>query len=406
MNRIIEKNDDLLKDCIGCGVCAEICPKKCINMSENKEGFMFPIVDEKECIQCGNCYKKCPQNKKNEGVEGTFYMAWNKDSKVLEKSSSGGVFTALANFVLERQGVVVGAKFDSDSKEVMHDIIFKVDELDKLRLSKYYQSVTQSIFSKVKKMLKQKKMVLFTGTACQIAALYTYLGEMKRSEFLYTMDVLCHGVANKKTVISYIKDREKQYGKNIINFCFRVKEGEEGWQSGNGTRMKLFFEDGTSEVQDKFLDTYFVGFNSNIFLRQSCYECHYCGTRRISDFTVADFWGVTSDKIGEKQMREGVSVLLVNSRRAKEILPNLKRDLYIEKINPMEAIPYNRAFIKPNTCPEERKYFFGMMEKKGFDYTVKKLNKKYYRNKKIKAIMFKILPENCMEYIMNKRKKI
>ena len=97
MNRIIEKNDDLLKDCIGCGVCAEICPKKCINMSENKEGFMFPIVDEKECIQCGNCYKKCPQNKKNEGVEGTFYMAWNKDSKVLEKSSSGGVFTALAN---------------------------------------------------------------------------------------------------------------------------------------------------------------------------------------------------------------------------------------------------------------------------------------------------------------------
>lgn len=404
MNKIKEKDIYFVKNCVGCGVCSEICPKKCISMSEDEEGFVVPNIEKNQCIHCGKCYRECPQNKKLESTEATFYMAWNKNIEVLRESSSGGVFTALANLILEQQGAVVGAKFNSETKEVMHDIIYQNSELDKLRLSKYYQSMTQAVFTKVKELIKQERVVLFTGTACQIAALYAYLGEQKNSKFLYTMDVLCHGVANKQTVMAYIKDREKQYGKKISNFCFRVKEGKEGWQSGSGTRMKLFFEDGTSEIQDKFLDTYFVGFNSNIFLRKSCYECYYCGTKRIADFTVADFWGVSRDKVGEKQMREGVSVLLLNSEKAKKMISGLKKDLYIEKIEPMEAIPYNRAFVKPNCCPEGRTVFFSIMRKKGFDYAVKKLNKKYYRNKKIKSIMVKVLPKNCMEYIMNKRR--
>ena len=172
----------------------------------------------------------------------------------IEKSSSGECFQLWQSIYLQRQGAVIGVELDSESGDLFHNVIFNVDEIDNLRLSKYYQSKTQQVFERVKKLIKEEKLVLFTGTACQVAALYSYLGEIGKSKYLYTMDVLCHGVASKKTVMTYIKEREKQYRKKIVKFCFRVKEGEDGWQSGNGTRMKLFFEDGIELVQQFVTD--------------------------------------------------------------------------------------------------------------------------------------------------------
>lgn len=403
MNKMQKKEICVREECVGCGVCAVVCPQKCIEMIENDEGFIYPAIKESECIDCNLCKKKCPQNKKHKKYDADFYMAWNKDVEVLKKSSSGGVFSALAEYILQRQGAVIGVELDSESGDLFHNVIFNVDEIDNLRLSKYYQSKTQQVFERVKKLIKEEKLVLFTGTACQVAALYSYLGEIGKSKYLYTMDVLCHGVASKKTVMTYIKEREKQYRKKIVKFCFRVKEGEDGWQSGNGTRMKLFFEDGTSEIQDKLLDTFFVGFNSNIFLRKSCYNCHYCGQERVSDYTVADFWGIQKNKVDEEQLREGVSVLLVNTEKARQTISFLKNDLYIEKINPDEAVPYNRAFSKPNLCPNGRNCFFKVMDEKGFDYAVRQNNKKYYRNKKIKSILSVILPTKVMSFIVERK---
>ena len=401
MNNFIKKEICTALDCVGCGVCVSVCPQRCISMEENKEGFLYPVIDIEKCINCGLCEKKCPQNMAHNTETSKFYMAWHKNREILMKSSSGGVFSALANWILDRDGIIVGATFNSKTREVSHELINEYRQLDELRLSKYYQSKTEHIFPLVREQIKQGKLVLFTGTACQIAALNSFLGKLDIKN-LITLDVLCHGVASKKVVEEYIKSKEKEYGKKIIDFRFRVKEGKEGWEAGSGTRMKLFFTDGTSVTQDKYTDTYFVGFNSNIFLRESCYNCKYCGQERIADFTAADFWGVTNKRVSKQQLYDGVSVLLVNTDKAKKILPDLSNTLNVVDIDPMEAIPYNRAFERPNSRPEERASFFELLEKKGFDGAVKQLNSRYYRNITIKKILKKILPNGVYKNLINK----
>lgn len=402
MNNFVKKKICTTLDCVGCGVCSSVCTQGCISMEENNEGFLYPVIDIEKCINCGLCEKRCPQNVVHNTEISKFYMAWHKNREILMKSSSGGVFSALANWVLDRDGIVVGAIFNSKTREVSHELINGYRELDKLRLSKYYQSKTAHIFPVVREQIKQGKLVLFTGTACQIAALNSFLGRLNKKN-LITLDVLCHGVASKKVVEEYIKSKEEEYGKEIIDFRFRVKEGKEGWEAGSGTRMKLFFVDGTSVTQDKYTDTYFVGFNSNIFLRESCYRCKYCGQERISDFTAADFWGVTDKRVGKQQLYDGVSVLLVNTDKAKSILLDLYDVMNIEEIDPMEAIPYNRAFEKPNSRPKERSSFFELLEKKGFDGAVKNINYRYYRNIMIKKFLKKMLPNGIYKSLMNKR---
>ena len=390
--------------CVGCGVCAAGCPQSCITMKEDAEGFLFPYIHTDACIHCGLCSRLCPQNQAVQKQKSTFYMGWHKDDGILMESSSGGVFTAVADWVLKRKGVVVGAAIDQKTREVYHTIVETPQQLSRLRLSKYYQSRTSQIFFDVKTAIKKEQLVLFSGTACQIAAIKSYLGPLAKSEYLLTFDILCHGIANKKTVEAYLRDRERQYHKAIIDFRFRIKEGREGWQLGSGTRMKLFFEDGTSRVQNKYLDTYYVGFNSNIFLRESCYRCRYCGQERISDFTAADFWGVKEEKVGKEQLYKGVSVLLVNSQRAEQMLDDLREELVLEAIEPSEAIPFNRAFTEPNQRPEARSRFFPMMEKKGFDRAVKTINRKYYIKKYIRKALTAILPGKTMERILQKRR--
>ena len=390
--------------CVGCGACAAGCPQSCITIKEDAEGFLFPYIHTDACIHCGLCSRLCPQNQAVQKQKSTFYMSWHKDDAILMESSSGGVFTAVADWVLKRNGIVVGAAFDRETREVYHTIVESSQQLSRLRLSKYYQSRTSQIFPDVKTAIKKETLVLFSGTACQIAAMKSYLGSLANSEYLLTFDILCHGTANKKTVEAYLHDRERQYHKTITDFRFRIKEGQDGWQLGSGTRMKLFFDDGTSQAQNKYLDTYFVGFNSNIFLRECCYRCRYCGQERISDFTAADFWGVKEEKVGKEQLYKGVSVLLVNSQRAEKMLDDLREDLVLEEIAPSEAIPFNRAFTEPNRRPEARSRFFPMMEKKGFDKAVKTINRKYYTKKYIREALTAILPGKTMERILQKRR--
>lgn len=395
MNNSVNKTICEENICVGCGVCANVCAKKCIEMKKSNEGFLYPVVNISECTNCNACVIKCPQNSVAETDKSEFYMAWHKNKDVLRKSSSGGVFTALADAVLNGNGVVAGAYYDCSTREVQHIIIDTKSELDKLRLSKYYQSNTQNIFVDVKKMLANNKRVLFSGTACQIAALKSYLGGNHAN--LLTVDVLCHGVASKKIVDEYIADKQKRYKKKITDYRFRVKDEKSGWQDGYRTGMQLFFEDGTSRIQDKLTDTFFVGFNNNLFLRESCYNCKYCGQDRVSDFTIADFWGVSEERANEIQQNLGVSLMLVNSDKARDLLVKLKQDLYYEKIDPQEAIPYNLALVKPQPRPETRGNFFEIMEKSGFDKAVKSLMKKYYFKCNVKRMIKLFLGENGID---------
>ena len=189
MNNFIKKEICTALDCVGCGVCVSVCPQRCISMEENKEGFLYPVIDIEKCINCGLCEKKCPQNMAHNTETSKFYMAWHKNREILMKSSSGGVFSALANWILDRDGIIVGATFNSKTREVSHELINEYRQLDELRLSKYYQSKTEHIFPLVREQIKQGKLVLFTGTACQIAALNSFLGKLDIKN-LITIDVL------------------------------------------------------------------------------------------------------------------------------------------------------------------------------------------------------------------------
>ena len=188
---------------------------------------------------------------------------------------------------------------------------------------------------------------------------------------LVTADVLCHGVASKRVVDEYIKSKEKQFKKKIRKLSFRIKDMKVGWYSGGGTRMKIDFMDDTSYVSEKGYDTFFVGFNRNDFLRESCYSCKYCGTERIADFTMGDFWGCNFEELPPEQKNLGVSLLLCNSQKAQMILEELKEEMTIRSIAPEKAIPYNRALREPQYRPSKRDKFFESMNRRGFDPTVK-----------------------------------
>lgn len=205
---------------------------------------------------------------------------------------------------------------------------------------------------------------------------------------------------------AYIKSKERKYRMPIKTFRFRLKPDQSDWIKGGGTRMRVDFANGTSKIQNKDTDTFFVGFNNYLFLRRSCYQCRYAGDERIADFTLADFWGVPLDKIPDLQRKFGVSLLLTNSRKAEEILPELSKEFYYKEIDPQSAIPFNQALVKPSTINPNREEFFSLLGKKGFDSLVYRYNRKFYAKKRIRHLMNTVLGEKHAAGLIKTIKKI
>ncbi len=398
-NKPFEICDEL--KCTGCSACAQLCPVNAISMVENEEGFSYPQVDFDKCIECGLCKRRCPMNNGSSCIEqnSTYMMGWHKDKEILKSSSSGGAFSALASEILSRGGTVFGAVKSAENQKVIHKAVNTEEGMKDLRGSKYFQSDVQNVYRQVRECLSKDEYVLFSGTACQIAGLYAFLGNDKKEKLL-TIDVLCHGVANKKVVDEYIASQEKRHGKKITDYSFRVKAGKEGWSKGNGTRMKLQFSDGTEYIAERPYDTFFIGFNNNFILRESCYVCRFCSPNRIADFTIADFWGIDSELVSQEQLWLGVSLILANTDKARDLIPELKKTMVLHPADANKAAARNRSLREPQERPKVRDTFVRQVFSDGYDNCIEKIFKKRFIKFRIKNFARKILPKSVAEKIM------
>lgn len=291
------------KDCCGCWACKNVCPVQCISMPEDAEGFRYPTVDKDKCINCHLCEKVCPiihaeADKPNEKQRA--YLLQHKDKEVLLQSASGGAFAAAVRVILSQGGVAVGAAYNDDMT-VSHHIIDRLKDLSQLQSSKYVQSNTAETFKSVKKLLRDGRTVLYSGTPCQIAGLKGFL--RKDYDNLYTMDVICHGVASPKLFAKYMEWLGGKMGGKIIYYDFRDKST--GWGL-----------DYMTKTMPCSLDPYYYHFLKGNTYRECCYHCLYARQERVSDITIEDYWGVEKEH-PEFYSTKGVSCLLVNTKKGK-----------------------------------------------------------------------------------------
>ena len=362
------------KDCCGCSACAQICPKNSITMKTDDEGFLYPAVNKDTCVNCGLCGKICPVlNKPAVNKPLAIYAAKHKDTEVKLKSSSGGMFTALAEYILKQGGVVFGAAFDKDW-QVCHQWAENIEDLDKLRRSKYVQSDINATYKKAEEFLKSGRQVLFTGTPCQIAGLKNYL--RKDYDNLLTADIFCHGVPSpavwakflKETYhaedISFIDFRFKRFGWDSSYLNITLKNGKE--LSGPNGIFKLFTPLFKAKGGKLWRKVYRLPFSiSNLYERPSCHACAFKGPEKTADFTMADLWGVHQIK-PDFYDNTGVSVLLTNTEKAAKIFENLKDNLVYSALSYEDMVKYNPYFIKSVSPSPKRAEFFRRYKTENF----------------------------------------
>ena len=310
------RNEKNKENCCGCGACEAVCPKKCLSMRADEEGFLYPHIEMEKCVHCGRCERVCPQKQKCKVDEfiPKAYVAVSQNNTVREKSSSGGIFSLLAEEILRQNGIVFGAAFD-EQFNVQHQCAISQQELKKLRGSKYVQSDCTSVYKIVKEKLNAKKIVLYTGTPCQIAALKQYLG--REYENLFTAEILCHGVPSPKLWEKYLEWQKENYQSNIKSISFREKKL--GWKQFS---VEIQFENFKIYTKPFGEDLYGDLFLKNVSLRPSCYHCKFKEMPRCADLSLGDCWGIEKN-FPEMDDNKGTSVVLIHSKKGQSLFKQI-----------------------------------------------------------------------------------
>lgn len=345
--------DIIKKRCTGCTACFNVCPKQCISMKSDEEGFLYPIVNNSKCINCGLCEKVCPIITGKVSSESSLQLAYaakNKSDNIRLHSTSGGVFSIISEYIIKQHGIVVGAAFSKDFKEVHHIIIDNADDIKLLRGSKYVQSYLTDIFCYVKKYLDEDRYVLFSGTPCQIGGLISFLG--KDYEKLLTVDLICHGVPSPKIWKIYLSEIEKKYKSNAVYVNFRNKDS--GW-SNYSINIKL----ANQKEYKKFMsdDLYLQGFVNNLYLRPSCHECTYKTLQRQSDMTLGDFWGI-NDILPGMNDEKGTSLILIHTSKGLNLFHELLQFIEYKEVNINKALIKNPSATISALQTKKRKQFW------------------------------------------------
>lgn len=357
-----------LLSCSGCHACFSVCPKSAISMSENNEGFLYPQINNGKCIKCGLCEKTCPAlnpiKKENEDTKA--YAAINKNEVIRLDSSSGGIFTAIAEKIIEENGVVFGAKFTSDFS-VVHGWTDTIKGLADFRGSKYLQSVIGNSYKECKAFLESGRKVLFSGTPCQVQGLKKYL--QKEYENLLTVDFICHGVPSPllwKKYADYQAEKFRAKREGIVKTAFRRKD--DGWKLYS---LSFTFSNDSEYRATLNKDPYMQIFLRDIALRESCYNCFSRGIARPSDITLADFWGV-QNVLPAMDDNKGTSLVFAHSKKGSDLIDSTKNTCTFKEIKVEDGIKYNAASIESPKRPKQRLCFYVDLGKLPFDKIVKK----------------------------------
>ena len=401
--------------CCGCGACAQICPHHCIEMKEDEMGFLYPAIDESHCVQCGLCEKVCPYLNRYEALQEkpASFACRTNDEELCAVSSSGGMFTMLANHVIDQGGVVFGARFAEDWS-VIHDYTETKDGLAAFRGSKYVQSVIGDNYRKVRDFLRDGRLVMFSGTPCQVAGLNHFL--IKKFENLITMDFVCHCVPSPKVWQSYLK--ELNAGNRVSYVSFRDKS--EGWSSyGIFIKNSETRPTAQGQVTEKTLakgnhleNVYMKAFLSNLIVRPGCTNCPAHNYTSGADITVADCWGF--DKYHPELFdNKGMSLALLHTEKGKAIFEALQPKLFSLSI-PYEEVEED-SLHSPITKSEDYHLYYDCFLrdfKKGryesvttlMDKYLKKAEAKNNREKRIRQVIRSLVGEKLIKMYKGIRK--
>lgn len=350
--------------CTGCSACAAVCPAGAIAMVRDKEGFSYPKVNLDRCVHCGRCTAVCPALRTRESRPlPAVFAAWNKDDTIRKDSTSGGIFSILAQDTLACGGVVYGAALDS-KLHLRHIACFKPEDLRYLRGAKYVQSDLNSVYREIRELLKSRP-VLFSGTPCQVDGLYHYLGG--RPENLTTCDLVCQGVPSPGVWEDLVRSIETHKRRSLQTVRFRNKVT--GWKDSHFT---LLYKDGSVDSAPLFQTEWGRAFGRALFLRPCCYRCPYTSMSRVGDFTLGDFWGLRPDELPEQQER-GVSLLMVNTPHGSHVFDCLS--IGRQSFPPERAIQGNPRLASPIAPPSDRAAFFAAYALEPFE----DVRKKFFR---------------------------
>lgn len=306
-----------IKHCTGCLGCVDVCPHGALSRNINEEGHYTYKLDSEKCIGCLQCERVCPaigdKSYGDNSLENPVYAAWTTDGELRKRSASGGVAAALSIYFVEKGGEVIGAAMDGF--ECKHVVVDSLEGLTKLQGSKYMQSDTTGVYRKMLSSLKDGKMVLFTGTPCQVAAAINYIKDDRLQNNLYTLDMACGGVPSL-----FLRDRFKEEFESDVKGIDSFRNKDKGWRSTNfAYELRAISKD--DKIKSYGLHNLFLGaFGMGLTNRYSCYDCKFAKVNRKSDFTVADFWG---DHDFSDQHHEGLSSLSVHTEKGKRLLENL-----------------------------------------------------------------------------------
>lgn len=360
--------------CTGCSACKSICPKNAIEFKDDFAGYRYPVVNIDKCVDCSLCEKVCPiinpVSIEHQFDKPKIKAAWNLDEKIRLNSTSGGLFSALADAFINNGGYVVGAEYDKHFG-INHTIISDTRDIEKLRQSKYAQSDLNGVFRKIKTLLINDEKVMFCGSPCQVAGLKKFL--MKEYDNLFLVDFICRGIISQKIYKNYLKSVERHSNSKIEKIHFKNKDF--GW---NRFSTKISLNNGETYHKDRYTDEYMVGYlKYNLYLRPCCHDCKFKTIPRVSDISLGDFWGIGNAK-KELDNNKGTSVVIINSEKGESLFDNIKNAIFSED-STLEQVNEGNACLL-NIAPKGKysDYFYKKFTKMDFIELINKIDSKDY----------------------------